>query len=184
MTKSKWVCGVVFGTALALLPQCAQAHHHHHHGSYGSYGSSGGSYGSSGGSYGSSGGSHGSSGGSYGSYGSTGGSAMTYAAPSDAAAPVVAAAQPEVRGLLELTVPEDAVVYLCDQRMTLTGTVRNYSIPGLKPGHQYRYPVRVEVARGGKLFRGTSEPRVQAGQGLNLVFHESSDQSQLVAAQY
>jgi uncharacterized protein (TIGR03000 family) len=157
-------------------------------GSWGSHGSSGGSHGSSGGSWGSHGssggswGSHGScgsSGGSYGSYGSYGGGMTMTAAPAEA--PMMAATTDD-RGHLTLTVPADATVYLCDQPMTLTGPVRAYAIPGLTPGREYTYPVRVEVTRAGQLYRATAEPRVRSGQQMSLVFNEAAGQPQTVAS--
>ena len=44
---------------------------------------------------------------------------------------------------LVLNVPADAIVYLSNQRMTLEGTVREFTIPGLQSGTEYAYPVRV-----------------------------------------
>jgi uncharacterized protein (TIGR03000 family) len=209
MIKSRWFCGLALSAVCAFATNQAVARHHSH-GSYGSCGSSGGSYGSYGssggshgshGSHGSSGGSHGSSGGSWGSHGSSGGSwgshgssgssggsyasygstggAMTMAAPVTDA-PMMAATSDD-RGHLTLTVPADATVYLCDQPMTLTGSVREYAIPGLTPGRDYRYPVRVEVTRAGQLYRATAEPTVRSGQQMSLAFNETA-QSQVVAS--
>ncbi|HEV7998776.1 MAG TPA: TIGR03000 domain-containing protein [Planctomycetaceae bacterium] len=208
MIKSRWFCGLALSAAMAFATNQAVARHHSH-GSYGSCGSSGGSYGSygssggsSGGSYGShgshgshgsSGGSHGShgssggswgshgssgsSGGSYGSYGSSGGGMMTTSVD----APTMTVSS-DVRGHLTVTVPADAVVYLCDQPMTITGSVREYVIPGLTPGKDYRYPVRVEVTRSGQLYRATAEPRIQAGQQLSLAFGDAAAKPQTVAS--
>jgi uncharacterized protein (TIGR03000 family) len=191
MIKSRWFCGLALSAALALATDQAVAHHHHSHGSYGSCGSSGGSYGSygsSGGSSGSSGGSwgshgsSGSSGGSYGSYGSSGGAMTTNVEPpTTSVEPQAVTATSDVRGHLTVTVPADAIVYLCDQPMTITGPVREYVISGLKPGHQYRYPVRVEVTRAGQLYRASVEPRIQSGQQLSLVFSDTAGRPQIVA---
>jgi len=174
----------------------------------GSYGSSGGSHGSSGGSHGSHGGSwgshgsSGSSGGSYGSYGSTGGTVMTTSTDSSAvvststvstnsvstnsvstfAEPAPMTASSDANGHLTLTVPEDSIVYLCNQPMTISGPVREYVIPGLKPGHEYRYPVRVEVTRAGQLYRATAEPRIQSGQQLALAFGDAIGKASVVVS--
>jgi uncharacterized protein (TIGR03000 family) len=169
------------------------------YGSWGSHGSSGGffSHGSSGGffshgSSGSSGGffSHGSSGssgssGSYGSYGSSG-SSGSYAggmASADASTSTMVAAAPVSADAaqLVLNVPADAVVYLSNQRMTLDGTVREFTIPGLKTGMEYAYPVRVDLVRDGKTLTANADQQVQAGQRLNLVFNQTDGQSQIVA---
>jgi len=88
----------------------------------------------------------------------------------------------DLRGHLTLTVPADAIVYLCDQPMTITGPVREYAIPGLTPGREYRYPVRVEVTRAGQLYRATAEPRIQAGQQMSLAFSDAAANTQVVAS--
>jgi uncharacterized protein (TIGR03000 family) len=210
MVQLKWFGGMALATALVLAANYAQAGHHHSCGSYGSCGSSGGSYGSSGssggsyGSYGSSGGgyhhhhhhhSHGSSGssGSYGSYGSSGssgysgssgssgssgGEAVTYSATAPTNT-VVAEVTDQAR--LTLNVPSDAVVYLSNQRMTMEGTVREFVIPGLKSGMQYRYPVRVDVVLEGRPYTASVDQQVQAGQKVNLVFNQTSAQPQIVS---
>jgi uncharacterized protein (TIGR03000 family) len=212
MIKSRWFCGLALSAALALATNQAVARHYHSHGSYGScgssggsygsygssggshgshgsHGSSGGSYGSSGGSHGSSGGSHGSSGGSSGSHGSSGSSGGSYASYGSSGGTMTTSvdsptmtATADARGHLTLTVPADAIVYLCDQPMTITGPVREYVIAGLTAGHEYRYPVRVEVTRGGQLYRATAEPRIQAGQQLSLAFSDAASNSQVVAS--
>jgi uncharacterized protein (TIGR03000 family) len=187
MIKSRWFCGLALSAALALATNQAVARHHHSHGSYGSCGSSGGSYGShgsSGGSHGSSGGSsgsHGSSGGSWGSHGSSGSSGGSYGSHGSSGGTMTTSVDPSTmtassdsRGHLTLTVPADAIVYLCNQPMTITGPVREYAIPGLTPGREYRYPVRVEVTRAGQLYRATAEPRIQAGQQMSLAFSDTA----------
>jgi uncharacterized protein (TIGR03000 family) len=180
------------------------------YGSYGSsggsHGSSGGSHGSHGGSWGSHG-SGGSSGGTYGSYGSTGGTVMTTSTDSTGAVPTSTVststvststapinagptfgepapmtASSDANGHLTLTVPEDSIVYLCNQPMTISGPVREYVIPGLQPGHEYRYPVRVEVTRGGQLYRATAEPRIQSGQLLALAFGDAIAKAPVVVS--
>lgn len=163
------------------------------YGSWGSHGSSGGffSHGSSGGFYrhGSSGGffSHGSSGssGSYGSYGSSGSSGgvvgMASAEASTSTAVATTAPESVDRAQLVLNVPTDAIVYLSNQRMTLDGSVREFTIPGLKAGLEYPYPVRVDVVRDGKTLTASADQQVRAGQRLNLVFNQVAGQSEIVA---
>jgi uncharacterized protein (TIGR03000 family) len=202
MIKSRWFYGLALSATLALATDQAVARHYHSHGSYGSCGSSGGSYGSygssggsSGGSHGSHGssggswGSHGSSGGSYGSHGSSGSSGGSYGSYGSGGGTVTTSLdQPTItavsddRGHLTLTVPADSIVYLCDQPMTITGPVREYVIPSLQPGHEYRYPVRVEMTRAGQLYRATAEPRIKAGVQLALAFADAPASSQNVAS--
>jgi uncharacterized protein (TIGR03000 family) len=82
---------------------------------------------------------------------------------------------------LVLNVPGDAVVYLSNQRMTLEGSVREFTIPGLKAGLEYPYPVRVDVVRDGKTLTASADQQVQAGQRVNLVFNQTQGQSEIVA---
>ena len=84
--------------------------------------------------------------------------------------------------LLILTVPENAVVYLVDQRMTLTGTSRRFRIPLKVAGKDYTYPVRVEVARDGQTLSAEVSHKVRVGQKLELAVIET-DQKQLAVAQ-
>ncbi len=91
------------------------------------------------------------------------------------------AAQPADRAHLTLNVPGDAVVYLSNQRMTLEGTSREYIVPGLKTGLQYRYPVRVDVVRDGRVYSASADQQIQAGQQLSLVFNQSAGQPEIVS---
>jgi uncharacterized protein (TIGR03000 family) len=100
---------------------------------------------------------------------------------SDTAAPTAVAAESADRARLTLSVPGDAVVYLSNQRMTLEGTSREYIVPGLKAGLQYRYPVRVDVVRDGRVYSASSDQEIQAGQQVNLVFNQSEGRPQIVA---
>jgi uncharacterized protein (TIGR03000 family) len=210
MVQSKCFFGLALASALVLVGNTsANAWHYHSHGSYGSCGSSGGSYGSHGssggffshgssggffshGSHGSSGGffSHGSSGssgssGTYGSYGSSGssGGVVSTASADVSTSTAVATAAPENadRAQLVLNVPADAVVYLSNQRMTLEGTVREFTVPGLTAGMEYRYPVRVDLVVDGKTLTANSDQQLQGGQKLNLVFNHTAGQSEIVA---
>lgn len=210
MVQLKFFVGLTMASALVLVGNTsAHAWHYHSHGSYGSCGSSGGSYGSHGssggffshgssggffshGSNGSSGGffSHGSNGssgssGSYGSYGSSGssGGVVTTATADASMSTAVATTAPVVsdRAQLVLNVPADAVVYLSNQRMTLEGTVREFTIPGLQSGTEYAYPVRIDLVQDGKTLSASGNQQIQAGQRLNLVFNQTSGQSEIVA---
>ena len=65
--------------------------------------------------------------------------------------------------------------------MTIEGTVREFVVPGLKAGMQYRYPVRVEVVRGGQNYTANSEQQIQAGQQLSLAFNQATAQPEIVS---
>ncbi|MCA9051112.1 MAG: TIGR03000 domain-containing protein, partial [Planctomycetaceae bacterium] len=165
------------------------------HGSSGSSGSSG-SYGSSGssGSYGSSGssgsyGSSGSSGGSYSSHGSSGSSGghVVYSRPAVSTAavavakPAVVAAPDRKTSTLVAKVPEDATVYLCGQKMTITGPERRYRIPIADPSREYDYQVRVEVVRDGKTLSSETTHKVAGGRTLEVSVTPAADSGELVA---
>lgn len=50
----------------------------------------------------------------------------------------------ETKAVINVTLPADAVVYLRDQRMTITGPTRRYTIPLTNTSKTYEYPLRVE----------------------------------------
>lgn len=190
---------LVVAVALLMVSATAEAGRRHHScGSYGSCGSSGGScgswgsYGSCGssggscgshGSCGSSGGSCGSSGGScgswgsYGSCGSSGGHVVHYHA---AVTPVQPA---EMRATLELQVPSNAVVYLMNQKMTITGEVRRFTVPLTSTDRVYDYQVRVEVLENGKTSEASTSLKIKAGANVKLNVMKDAAQQMLTVAQ-
>jgi len=158
-------------------------------GSRGSHGSSGssGSYGSSG----SSGGSYT----SYGSCGSSGGHVTHYTTSTpvyhttsvQTSTPVYASVPadncpngicPRVSQIQQLDpekarvtlhVPENAVVYLVNQKMSITGTVRQFNLPKLAEGKKYDYPIRVEITQDGKTHKVDAFQSVARGDVIDLV---------------
>jgi len=165
-------------------------------GSSGSYGYGGGGYG------GGSSGSYGYGGGGYGGgYGSSGGGTYgpssvpaTGPGPGPAGGPGPAnppgpnkgpgaAYAPSDRDLLvsknraalNLTVPADAIVYVADKRMTLTGENRAYVTPKLEAGKTMYYPIRVEVVRNGETRSVSHTQVVQPGETINLRFAENDN---------
>ncbi|MFM7037584.1 MAG: TIGR03000 domain-containing protein [Planctomycetaceae bacterium] len=158
----------------------------HHAASHGSSGSSSSRRSASHGSNGSSGGrrsaSHGSSGSSSShhapSHGSSG-SSSSHGAVIIHAAPAAAAVSVQPATLL-VQVPADATVYLMDQKMSLTGTQRQYSIPLQQAGVDFTYRIRVEVVRDGKTLVSSSEQNVRAGQKYVVAVSETAENSSLV----
>jgi uncharacterized protein (TIGR03000 family) len=170
------------------------------HGSWGGgYGGSNGSWGggSSGGSWGgSSGGSwggHGSSGGSWGgSYGSVGyGSGevidgtIIESTPAAPTAPAVPSEQMESepmppapeearstlrKGILVVSVPDDAQVVVNGEPTRSTGQRRRYVSHGLKSGESYRYVVKAVADRNGKPTEQTKVAVLRAGKVTSLDF--------------
>ncbi|MCA9116112.1 MAG: TIGR03000 domain-containing protein [Planctomycetaceae bacterium] len=123
-----------------------------------------------GGSYGSSGGSYGSSGGYYHSASTGHTSSSYYAATTSKSATLV------------VKVPENARVYLQDQKMTLTGTTRRFYSPALDSSKSYVYTVRVEVDRDGRTITRETEATVTAGGNVEVsVDFAGPDAAELVA---
>jgi len=169
--------------------------HHRHHGGWG--GSSGGWGGSSGG--------WGSSGGSSGGWGSSGGSSggsyyyspapvvdpstLPVAPPAGGTLPpatVPPAAVPPAGtpasysdGLLAVSVPEDARIFVNGQPTSSTGGLRQYVSRNLKNGFNYAYEVRAEVVRDGKPVELVKSVNVRAGETAALAFDfPATDSSQ------
>jgi uncharacterized protein (TIGR03000 family) len=167
----------------------------------GSWGSSGGSWGSSGGSYGSYG-----SYGSHGSSGSSGSWGAQPVYPQQPSAPLTRAQTPVEsysafetmavadrsaardeslrtglrgvrRALIELEVPEKAVVFLNGQQMTLVGSKRTYFSQPLESGKAYLYSVEVETVRNRQSLRASLSQRVTPGDVVQLeaVFKKAGD---------
>lgn len=142
------------------------------HGSSASHGSSGATvtyYHSSAGSHGSSA-SHGSTG-SHGSYGGSYSSVTTSHSHVVASTPVAPSAPVATgSGMLRVSVPADAVVYVNDNKTTSTGSQRQYVSNGLKEGQSYTYRVRVEYQEEGKVVSNTKTVRLTAGSDQTLEF--------------
>jgi uncharacterized protein (TIGR03000 family) len=164
---------------------------HWHHKRWGHHGSWGGSSGGSWGSWGGSSGSWGSSGGSYGGayyspgieYGPAieyqkGGSAVPMGTPpaGDELAPprgTAPATETRVRradGMLAVSVPDDAKIFVNGQATSSTGGQRQYVSRGLQSGYNYSYEVRAEAVRGGRTVEQVKKINLRAGETANLAF--------------
>lgn len=73
---------------------------------------------------------------------------------------------------LIVEVPEDAVVFLSNQRMTLTGSVRHFRIPVTEAGREYAYPIRVELSREGRVLRTSRTEQVASGREIRVTLAE------------
>jgi len=83
---------------------------------------------------------------------------------------------------LNISVPEDAKVYLQDQLMTLGGTQRRFVTPQIQAGNQHLYTVKVEVVRNGQTLSKTTQAAVTAGQEIAVsVGFDGQNQQELVA---
>jgi uncharacterized protein (TIGR03000 family) len=161
-------------------------------GSSGGWGSSGGGYwgGSSGGygGWGSSGGSSGGGGNYYYAPGVAPDVQMTPVDPSIAppaavppagAAPAVPGLPPapgtstsntRADGLLSVSIPEDARIFVNGQATSSTGSSRQYVSRDLQTGYNYTYEVRAEVVRDGRTVEQVKKIDLRAGQTANLAF--------------
>ena len=81
------------------------------------------------------------------------------------------------RALIELDVPENAVVLLNGQQMTLVGSKRTYVSQPLESGKSYLYSVKVETVRDRQSLRASLSQRVTAGDVVQLeaVFKKAGD---------
>jgi uncharacterized protein (TIGR03000 family) len=158
--------------------------HHRHHKWFRGHGSSGGWGGSSGGSSGGWGGSSGgSSGGTYyypgewegKSFDPSTAPAVDPMTPSGDAPPPVPGTPRDTSyrradGLLSVSVPDDAKVYVNGLATTSTGSERQYVSRDLQSGFNYTYEVKAEVVRDGRSIEQVKQVNLRAGQTAELAF--------------
>jgi uncharacterized protein (TIGR03000 family) len=163
----------------------------HYHYSHGSWGSSGGSsssgYYSSHGSWGSSGGSSGgyivdghapANGGYYDATPSAPADDSSVMPPADGTPtppddPGMPPTPPSARadsGVLTVSVPADARVFVNGKATSSTGAVRHYVSRGLRNGYKYAYEVRVEMVRDGRTIEDVKTIELRAGETNYLAF--------------
>jgi uncharacterized protein (TIGR03000 family) len=140
-----------------------------------------------------SGGSSGGYGGGWGSSGGSGGGSYYYAPgveiqgkaipvdpstapaiPVDPTAPPVPGTQEtsirRADGLLAVSVPQDAKIYVNGSATSSTGTDRQYVSRDLDRGFNYTYEVKAEVVRDGKTIEQVKTVNLRAGQTADLAF--------------
>lgn len=77
---------------------------------------------------------------------------------------------------LEVSLPEDAKVYVNDKPTSTPGDVRRYISRNLKPGTTYTYEVRAEVEREGELYQQTQVVELEAGLEKSIAFDFSASE--------
>ena len=82
---------------------------------------------------------------------------------------------------LVVRVPADARLFVDDQAMRTTGTVRCYRSPELAASATYEYELRAEITRDGQTTTQTKLVRVTAGTSQELDFELDSPQTTLVS---
>jgi uncharacterized protein (TIGR03000 family) len=155
------------------------------------HGSSGGWGGSSGGwdgGWGSSGGSSGGWGGSYYSPSDYGGKVIDpgMSVPADPTIPSNPPPPPgtpqetshrRADGLLAVSVPEDAKVFVNGLPTSSKGAERQYVSRDLQGGYNYTYEVKAEIVRDGKTIEQVKQVNLRAGQTAELAFNFPASES-------
>ena len=85
-------------------------------------------------------------------------------------------------GVLNMLVPEDAVVYVNGYRTKQTGAVRSFAAKSLEFGETYSFEIRVVAVRNGQVFEDVQHATLTAGQETALAFNLSLRSNQAVAA--
>jgi uncharacterized protein (TIGR03000 family) len=70
--------------------------------------------------------------------------------------------------ILDVTLPEDAALFINDQPTTSTSAQRRFISPPLPTGRNYQYTLRAEVVRDGQTRSTTQQVTVRAGQRHNV----------------
>jgi uncharacterized protein (TIGR03000 family) len=105
------------------------------------------------------------------------------AAPSNGPSPTVAPPKPENKlpastqfnthansGLLTIWVPAKAKVFINGMETSTTGSRRRYVSHGLQPGLTYKYAIRAEIVRDGKIATETKTVNLTAGGNEGVAF--------------
>ena len=86
------------------------------------------------------------------------------------------------RGLIAISVPAEARVFINGLQTKSQGPYREYVSYGLKPGSTYKYEIRAEIQRGGRLVRDTRTVYLTAGARKQLAFHLDAEPQAAIAA--
>ena len=85
-------------------------------------------------------------------------------------------------GVLNMLVPEDAIVYVNGYRTKQTGAVRSFAAKSLEFGETYSFEIRVVAVRNGQVFEDVQHATLTAGQETALAFNLSLRSNEAVAA--
>lgn len=104
-------------------------------------------------------------------------------APTDVETVPTPPADPAVgAGVLNMLVPEDAIVYVNGYRTKQTGAVRSFAAKSLEFGETYSFEIRVVAVRDGQVFEDVQHATLTAGQETALAFNLSLRSNEAVAA--
>jgi uncharacterized protein (TIGR03000 family) len=80
-------------------------------------------------------------------------------------------------GLLAVTVPEEARIFVNGQPTTSTGSSRQYVSRDLRPGFNYSYEVRAEIERDGRTVEQVKKVDIRAGETARVAFDFPASES-------
>jgi uncharacterized protein (TIGR03000 family) len=92
------------------------------------------------------------------------------APPVETIEPQPAAEAGDQAGVLKLNVPASAKVFINGNPTKSEGSTRSFVSKGLSPGMRYRYQVRAEMTRDGKVVEQTKYVSLRAGKTAALAF--------------
>lgn len=101
--------------------------------------------------------------------------------PADEAMPKTSGTSAEESGVLTVWVPYDAKVTVNGLETRSSGSRRQFVSYGLKPGFSYKYEVRAEVVRDGKVQEETRTITLTAGQTTAVAFGFNTQAPQVAA---
>jgi len=104
-------------------------------------------------------------------------------APSQPQAGLIPAAEP-TSGVIGVWVPAKARVVINGLGTTSTGAYREYVSHGLKPGAVYKYEVRAQIARDGRLIEKTRTVYLTAGARQRVAFRFEAKPEEAIAARW
>jgi uncharacterized protein (TIGR03000 family) len=86
------------------------------------------------------------------------------------------------RGLIGVSVPAEARVFINGLETKSRGSYREYVSYGLKSGFTYKYEIRAEIARQGRLVEDTRTVYLTAGARKQVAFHLEAEPEEAIAA--
>ncbi|HUT92601.1 MAG TPA: TIGR03000 domain-containing protein [Thermoguttaceae bacterium] len=88
----------------------------------------------------------------------------------------------QTRGVVGVWVPAQARVVINGLETTSTGRYREYVSHGLKPGAVYKYEIRAQIARDGRLIEKTQTVYLTGGVRQRVAFHFEAKPEEAIAA--
>jgi uncharacterized protein (TIGR03000 family) len=96
--------------------------------------------------------------------------------------PTTSAPTPGTSGVVTVWAPYDAKITINGLATRSTGSRRQFVSFGLKPGYSYKYEIRAEVLRDGKMLEDTRTVTLTAGQNTAVAFGFTNNPTEGLAA--